>query len=313
MALENLDKPLPLQSAELPRHAAIARYPTDALAADYAECHQVMTGASKNYSFASMVLPPEDARHVYALYAVMRVGDDRVDVSSEGFASPRAAIEDWQNSYRRVFEAGDSPYGVLRAYHNTCMELGIPANLLDTYFRAMIEDLTVKRFATFDDLYHYMEGSALPVGRIMTHILGTRDGSPVDAYPEADALSVAMQLTNFWRDIGEDWEIDRIYIPQEDMTHFGVTEQDIADRNLDENFLALMQFELGRTEMYYQQAIAGVKKLSRGRWAVMSALEIYRAILHHIRRNQYNVFERRLGASRLQKAMLLAKARLTSI
>jgi 15-cis-phytoene synthase len=312
MALENLDKPLPLQTTDLPR-AATARYAADCLDADYALCHQVMTGASKNYSFASMVLPPEDARHVHALYAVMRVGDDRVDVSSEGFSSPRAAIEDWQASYRRVFEVGDSPYGVLRAYHNTCMELGIPANLLDTYFRAMVEDLTVKRFATFDDLYHYMEGSALPVGRIMTHILGTRTGSPQDAYPEADALSVAMQLTNFWRDVGEDWEIDRVYIPQEDMERFGVTEQDIADRNLNENYLALMQFEIERTETYYQQAMAGVKRLARGRWAVMSALEIYRAILYHIQRNQYNVFERRMGAARWQKALLLAKARFTSL
>lgn len=312
MAIENLDKPLGIQPTDFPRGGEV-HYTRDGLQEDYALCHKVMTDASKNYSFASMVLPLEDARHVHALYAVMRVGDDRVDVSSEGFSSPQAAIEDWRDSYRRVFEVGDSPYGVLRAYHNTCMELGIPAELLDTYFRAMIEDLTITRFPTYDDLYHYMEGSAIPVGRIMTHILGTREGSPANAYPEADSLSVAMQLTNFWRDIGEDWENDRVYIPQEDMERFGVTEQHIADRNIDSSYHALMAFELDRTEQFYQQAMAGVKKLAHGRWAIMSALEIYRAILFHIRRNHYNVYDRRLGASRLQKALLLVKARFTSL
>lgn len=311
MALEHIEKPLHLQAAEIAGRFT-QRFDVT-LEQDYAECRDIMVGASKNYSFASMVLPADRAKHVHALYAVMRVGDDRVDVSSAGFDSPQSAIEDWQRSYRRVFETGGhSPYGVLRAYYNTCRELDIPANLLDNYFRAMIDDLTITRFPTFDDLYYYMEGSAIPVGRIMTHILGTRRGHIEDAYLEADALSVAMQLTNFWRDIWEDWHIGRVYLPQEDMARFGVTEDDIAAGVLSPALLELLKFEMERTEAYYTDARIGVGKLAGGRWAVMSALEIYHAILTHLKRSNYNIYGPRLGASRPEKAILMLKARFSS-
>lgn len=312
MALEHLEKPLHVQAAEIAgRRTHIT---ASILKQDYAECRAIMVAASKNYSFASMVLPPDRAKHVYALYAVMRVGDDRVDVSAKGFISPKAAIEDWQQSYRRTFEhGGHSHYGVLRAYYNTCQELAIPPYLLDNYFRAMIEDLTITRFPTFADLYHYMEGSAIPVGRIMTHIMGTRGCTVEDAYPEADALSVAMQLTNFWRDIWEDWHIGRVYIPQEDLARFGVCEADIAAGKLSPKLVTLLNYQIERTEAYYQKAREGVTKLVSGRWAVMSALEIYQAILNHIKNSGHNIYAPRLGPSRLEKAKLMLKARFSSL
>lgn len=278
------------------------------LAADYAYCFEVMRGASKNYSFASMVLPASKSHHVAALYAVMRVGDDRVDVSSNGFVSPLAAIEDWRDSYWRAFESGDSHHPVLRAYVNTCRELDIPPELLNTYFQAMIEDLTVKRFPDFAALLHYMDGSAIPVGRIMSHILGTCTPRVSDVYEGADALSIAMQLSNFWRDIGEDWRIGRVYIPQEDMAHFGVTEDDLANQRIMSAFMDLLEFEFERTEQYYVKAREAVYDLASGRWAVMAALEIYRAIILNIRRNNYDVFTRRNGASRNEKIRLALKA-----
>ncbi|NLX09674.1 MAG: phytoene/squalene synthase family protein [Chloroflexi bacterium] len=276
--------------------------------ADYLACFQIMQAASKNYSFASRVLPPGKMHHVAALYAVMRVGDDRVDVGHYGFESPLAAIEDWQSSYWRAFETGDSPYPVLRAYVHTAHTLGISPDLLNHYFRAMIEDLTITRFATYDDLLHYMEGSAVPVGRIMTHILGTTSPHIADAYPAADALSHAMQLSNFWRDIGEDWRRGRVYIPREDLDRFGISESDLAAQRIDARFRDLLEFEFERTERYYEQARSGVAHLATGRLGVMSALELYHAILPGIRRNGYDVFTRRAGANRSRKFALLARA-----
>lgn len=278
------------------------------LSADYAHCFEVMRGASKNYSFASMVLPASKSHHVAALYAVMRVGDDRVDVSSNGFASPLAAIEDWRDSYWRAFEMGDSPHPVLRAYLHTSHELHIPPELLHTYFRAMIEDLTIKRFTDFAALLHYMDGSAIPVGRVMAHILGTHTPHVSDVYEGADALSIAMQLSNFWRDVGEDWGIGRVYLPQEDMAHFGVTEDDLANQRVTPAFIDLLEFEFERTEQYYVKAREAVHDLASGRWAVMAALEIYRAIILNIRRNHYDVFTRRNGANRNEKIRLAMKA-----
>ena len=276
---------------------------------DYAECRRVMFGASKNYSFASRFLPRDVLRHVEALYALMRVGDDRVDVTSEGFASPRDAIEAWEQAYWAAFETGRSDHPVMRAYVNTARECGIPAEVMTPYFRAMKEDLTVARYPTFADLLHYMEGSALPVGRAMTHILGVRSPYTVEeTLPHADDLSIAMQLSNFWRDIGPDWRIGRVYVPGEDLARFRVTEADLAAGRITPDFIALLEFELARTETYYRSARIGVRRLATGRVGVMAALEVYRAILPAIRRNGYDVFTRRAGTTKRQKLGLALRA-----
>jgi phytoene synthase len=269
-----------------------------------------MRTASKNYSFASNFIPPEKLHHVEALYALMRVGDDRVDVSHDGFESPLAAIEDWERTYWHAFEIGDSPNPVMRAYLNTAIERRIPKDTMTAYFRAMKDDLTITRFLTFEDLMSYMKGSAIPVGRGMTYILGARPPYTLDdALPGADSLSVAMQLSNFWRDIGQDFEdIGRVYLPQEDMARFEVTEEDLAARRINRNFIQLLEFEFERTEGYYAHAQDSVKLLATGRWGIMSSLEIYRAILSGIRRNGYDVFTRRARTNRLQKLGLVTKA-----
>lgn len=273
-----------------------------ASAADYAECRRIMHRASQNYTFASVALPPDKRPHVEALYALLRVGDDRVDVSHCGFASPLAAIQDWEMAYWRAFEAGDSPHPVMRAYLNTALERGIPPETMRAYFRAMKDDLSVTRYATFGDLLYYMEGSAVPVGRAMVYILGVRrPRSPADVLGYADSLSIAMQLSNFWRDVGEDWRRGRIYIPQEDMERFGVTPGDIAAGRVSRRFVALLDFEIERTERYYEHAGQGIRWLASGQWGVMSGLRIYRAIAADIRRQGYNVFDRRAGPSGWQK------------
>ncbi len=277
---------------------------------DYLYCRQIMRGASKNYSFASTFLPQDKLEHVEALYAFLRVGDDRVDVSHAGFASPLEAIEDWQHAYWNAFHTCTSPDPVLRAYLNTANTFKIPPDLMDAYFRAMRADLSVKRFATFTELMDYIEGSAMVVGRAMTYIMGIQPGlTYTQVMPYADALSVAMQLSNFWRDIAYDWSIGRVYIPQEDLERFGVTETDLSSGQVTPQFKRLMEFEIQRTETYYQKARQGVAMLASGQWGVMSALEIYRAILTSIRRRQYNVFNRRAGAGTAGKLALVARAR----
>jgi phytoene synthase len=277
--------------------------------ADYAECRRVMRAASRNYSFASLVLPRNRRHHVEALYALLREGDDRVDVSHHGFSSPLAAIEDWEATYSRALETGDSPHPVMRAWLNTAVERGIPRETMRPYFRAMKDDLTVTRYATFEDLLHYMEGSAIPVGRAMTYILGVRKPhSPAHAIPHADSLSVAMQLSNFWRDISEDWQRGRVYIPQEDLKRFKVTEAEIAAGQVSPRLIALLEFEIERTERYYDHAYNGIRMLASGQWGVMCSWRVYQAILHDICRREYNVFAHRARANIRQKLWHLTKA-----
>lgn len=282
---------------------------TVATPADYAECRRIMSAASKNYAFASRLLPGGIIHDVEALYALMRVGDDRVDVTHAGFTSREAAIEDWERTYWRAFETGTSDHPVMRAYLNTALKHGIPADVMAPYFRAMRDDITVTRFPTFADLLYYMEGSALPVGRAMVYMVGVRAPHTVaDTLPHADSLSIAMQLSNFWRDVGQDWRIGRVYLPQEDMAQFGVTEADLAAGRVTPAFIRLMEFEMARAEGYYEHARAGVRQLARGRWAVMAALEVYRAIHAGIRHNGYDVFTKRATTTHLQKVRLALRA-----
>jgi len=288
---------------EFIRHAQVASFQ------DYAECRRIMQAASKNYSFASKVLPASKLAHVEALYALMRVGDDRVDVSHTGFQTPLEAIDHWEAAYWNAFETGDSSEPVMRAYLDTAIRFQIPADIMGAYFRAMRDDLTITRFPSFADLYRYMEGSAIPVGRAMTRILGILPPYRLeDVLPGADALAVAMQLSNFWRDIGYDWSIGRVYVPLEDMAHFGVSEEDLRRQCLNQRFIDLLEFEMQRTEEYYAAARRSVRMLASGQWAVMGALEIYHAILPGIRHNAFNVFSQRAGASKLDRIRLTIKA-----
>ena len=276
---------------------------------DYTICRQIMRRASKNYSSASNYLPKDKMHHVEALYALMRVGDDRIDVSHEGFHTPLAAIEDWETSYYQAFETCESRHPVMRAYLNTALVFNIPREIMSPYFRAMKEDLSITRFPSFEDLLHYMDGSALPVGRAMTYILGTRPPYTIqDALPGADSLSVAMQLSNFWRDIAEDWRRGRIYIPLDDMERYNYREADLDENLVNENFIHLLEFQIWRTETYYIKARESVKMLASGRWAIMTALNIYQSIIEDIRAHDYDVFTHRARASTLQKITLAMKS-----
>ena len=302
MALEDT----PIQKTIIPNITQLANI---ASASDYSYCQEVMHSASNNYAFASNFLPRSKRHHVDALYAFFRIGDDRVDVSHEGFGSPLAAIEAWEEAYWRAIETGDSPEPAMRAYLNTAIETGIPAGTMAPYFRAMKDDLVKTRFETFDELLHYMEGSAIPVGRAMTYILGVKEPFTYsEAFVSADALSIAMQLSNFWRDIGQDWHIGRVYLPLEDMEIFEVSEKDLAAERISSEFIELLEFEMSRTEEYYDQAGEGIPMLASGQWGVMSSLLIYQSILTSIRNNKYDVFSRRARTNLAQKFLLMFKS-----
>lgn len=289
------------------RSPSISLHPR--LVDDYRECRKIMRGASRNYTFASLFLTGDIRPHVEALYALVRVGDDRVDVTHSGFDCARSAIMDWQEAYWKAFEKGESTNPVLRAFLNTAQVFNIPPETMSAYFRAMIDDLTVTRYASFSDLLYYIEGSANSVGRALCYILGTRTSQVSDAFPSADSLAIAMQLSNFWRDVGEDWHRKRIYIPQEDLDRFQVKEADLENGNYSGRFTKLMQFEIRRTRLFYQQARNGISLLRTGHWGVLCSLELYQAILDEIEKNNYDVFSKRAGASWFKKVNLVLRAR----
>jgi len=117
-----------------------------------------------------------------------------------------------------------------------------------------------------------------------------------------------MQLSNFWRDVGEDWRRGRVYLPLEDMDFFRYSEADLSEGRVNDQLVDMLEFQFERTESYYRNARQSVTMLDAGRLSVMGALEIYRAILTGIRTNRYDVFTRRAGTNRMQKLYLVMKA-----
>jgi phytoene synthase len=281
------------------------------IARDFQICREVMNRASKNYSLAAKLLPRSKRPYVEALYAFLRVGDDLVDVNHNGFASPLDAIDNWESTYWSALETGSSTHPVMRSLLHTMRKFELPDDLMAPYFRAMKEDLTITRFPHFSDLIHYMEGSSLVVGRGMTYILGIRPAFEMtQVIPFADALSIAMQLSNFIRDVEEDWDRGRVYLPQEDLKKFGVSEEDIRTRHFTPGIRELIKFEIDRTMSYFNAAQKGIEMLASGRWGVRSALEIYRAILTELKVRGYNVFSGRASANKAKKILLIMKSAL---
>ena len=147
------------------------------------------------------------------------------------------------------------------------------------------------RYPTFDALAHYCYGVASTVGLMAMHIIGFES---TEAIPYAVRLGVALQLTNILRDIDEDWRAGRVYLPQDELAAFGLTEGDIAAGRVDDRWRAFMRFQIQRTRSLYDEAMPGIALLDKdGRFAITAAAELYRGILDDIELNDYNVFGRR--------------------
>jgi phytoene synthase len=179
-------------------------------------------------------------------------------------------------------------------------------SLPDELLAGIAMDLTVSRYATFDDLWLYCYRVASVVGLISMHIIGHREG----AGPYAIRLGIALQLTNILRDVGEDARRGRVYLPLEDLARFGLCADDILSGRRDYRFRALMRFEIARAHALYEESWPGIALLNAdGRLAIGAAAEIYRAILGRIAANDYEVFARRAYVPLAQKLLALWRVR----
>jgi len=163
------------------------------------------------------------------------------------------------------------------------------------------------RYATWDDLNLYCYRVAGTVGLMSLPIFGTADGyTEDDARDAALSLGVALQITNILRDVGEDARRGRIYLPQEDMKRFGVSEEQIMNGIVNDNYRRLMRFEIDRAESYYLKAQEGIPMLSSvARFPTQAALEIYRQILIRLVANDYDNLSKRAYVSKLEKFSML--------
>ncbi|WP_162924638.1 phytoene/squalene synthase family protein [Rubrobacter indicoceani] len=255
---------------------------------------------SKTYHFATRLFPKAVRRHVYALYAFMRYADELVDNPGPlTLDEQHRALDEFEAETYRAVEGEAVLNPVLRAYAETVRECGIENRDIRAFLASMKMDTHVFRYRTFRDLEGYTYGSAAVVGLMMCRVVGARDER---ARPHAEALGTAMQLTNFLRDIGEDWKRGRIYIPQQDMKRFGYAETDLKAGTVDDRFRELIRFESERARSLYAVADAGMKYIPEGRrYPVAVSRALYSRILALIEERDFDVFSGRARTSVAQK------------
>jgi phytoene synthase len=259
------------------------------VAACYHVCRSTTRVHSKTFYLSSLFLSPVKRRAVWAVYAFCRTADDIVDRIAP--ARERLdAIDAWEQKLLGAYD-GRASDPVFIAFADAARRFAIPMQPALDLLRGARMDVSVGRYATYDDLREYCYLVASTVGLLVMPILGTV--SP-EAAGYGVALGRAMQMTNILRDVGEDARMGRIYLPAEDLHRFGCSESAIVAGLVDEPFVAVMRDQIGRVRAMYAQAEPGIALLApESRYTVRLALSLYRGILDRIEANGYDVFTRR--------------------
>ncbi len=277
--------------------------------AAYARCRRVNRAHGTTYYWATQLLPRVKRPHVHAVYAFCRYADDIVD--ELGPASPgarRDALDMFEHRFFTDLDAAASTDPVLRAVVRTARLHGIERDAFRRFLSSMRADLTVDRYESWDDLCAYMDGSAAVIGEMMLPIL---EPASADALGPARDLGLAFQLTNFLRDVGEDLERGRVYLPQEDLRSFGA---DPFARRVTPAWRELMTFEIQRARLLYASADRGIAMLpTRSARCIGAARLLYSRILDEIETAEYDVFSRRARVSTRAKLLTVAAARRRSV
>ena len=270
----------------------------------YAYCERMARGHYENFPVASRFVPAELRKHVWAIYAFARSADDFADEAR--FAGRRAeALAFWEESLERAFY-GEAEHPVFVALRDTVEARDLPINPLRDMLTAFNMDLRVNRYPTWSTVENYCAHSAHPVGRLMLYIFNYRDPA---LHRYADDFCTALQLTNFLQDVGVDVAKDRIYVPQEDLLHFGVPESAIYSRKATPAFRELMRFEVARARALFERGRPLIGKVG-SELAFELALIFHggSTILDKIEAVDYDVFARRPQLGTADKARMIARA-----
>jgi phytoene/squalene synthetase/nitrite reductase/ring-hydroxylating ferredoxin subunit len=272
----------------------------------YRRCAALTRRHGTTYFWGAAILPAEQRRHVHAVYALCRLADDIVDAddacTDDRVAATTAALGRFHARFVEAVDSGRSDDPVLAAVARTVRECGIDLECFERFFGAMAQDLHTRRYQRWEDLLGYMEGSAAVIGEMMLPVLRPTSDA---ALGPARALGLAFQLTNFLRDVDEDLDRGRVYLPQEDLGRFSV---DPAARRVDDDWRALMRFEIERNRELYREADRGLPHLpAASQRCVRTARVLYSGILDAIEAADYDVFSTRARVPTWRKAGTAAR------
>lgn len=302
-------------------HVHPLNFMTEELEKAYEYCENLTKFHAKSFYFAAKFLPKHKRKALFPIYAFCRHVDDEIDEIGDGDERKAVeTVEKWKQKLEEVFEgkrqkAKGKIEGqrtkdkgqnlVFLAWEDLLKIYKIPQNLPLELIKGVLMDTQAKRYETFDELYVYCYRVASTVGLMSSEILGYSDKIALEY---AEALGIAMQLTNILRDVKEDAEMGRIYLPQEDLRRFDVSEKQISDGEMSEKFARMMKFQIKRARDFYQQGEKGIPLLEKdSRFTVLLASRIYAGILGEIERQNYDVFIKRAHTSRGQKILSIPK------
>ena len=276
----------------------------ETLDAAYLHCADITRRNSRTFYMSSRLLPGEMRAAARALYAFCRITDDIVDqpATDVGGGSRLAELRGWRqrslDSHYSNADLASTDLATL-AWTDTRARFGIPKAYAEQLIEGVSQDLTHNRYASFDELAHYCYLVASTVGLMTMHIVGYAGPQVI---PYAIKLGVALQLTNILRDVGEDWANGRLYLPQDELAAYGITEDQIAAGKVTPRWRVFMRFQIDRARQLYAEAMPGIGMLGRdGQIAIAASAVLYRDILAKIEENDYDVFTQRAHTSALEK------------
>lgn len=267
------------------------------LAASYARCRLLHRRHGRTYYLATRLLPAWKRPHVHALYGFTRYADEIVDSMADLPVELRAArLRDWTGRFMAGLRGAAVDDPLLPAVLHTITRFELDRADFESFLRSMAMDLTVSSYERYPDLLDYMEGSAAVIGTMMLPILGSTD--PAAAREPARQLGLAFQLTNFIRDVGEDLDRGRIYLPAQDLARFGVSPAhlaaDAARGAASAPVTQLIEYEVARARAHYAAAAPGIPLLAPTSQAcIRTAYHLYGGILDEVAAAGYDVFARR--------------------
>jgi phytoene synthase len=285
------------------------------LAATYERCRELHSNHGRTYYLATRLLPAWKRRHVHALYGFTRFADEIVDRPEARAPHERAAqLTAWSDTFIAGLHGAPVDDPLLPAVLHTIAVFDLDPTDFESFLRSMAMDLTVTSYATYDDLLDYMEGSAAVIGTMMLPILGSSDVAA--AREPARQLGLAFQLTNFIRDVAEDLDRGRTYLPDEHLVAFGVTRAGLvaarAAGTATPEIKGLIRYETARAREHYAAAAPGIPLLNPGSQACMrTAYQLYGGILDEVAAADFDVFARRALVPNRRRATVALRALLT--
>lgn len=283
------------------------------LRASYAECKRLNSLHGKTYYLATLLLPAGKRPFVHALYGFARYADEIVDDLASTLTPQEKAdhLRSWSDGVMRGLKSGKSEDPIGKALIDTVRRFDIPHQYFVDFLHSMEMDLTVTQYQSYEDLYQYVYGSAAVIGLEMVPILGQPTPAALDA---AKKLGVAFQLANFIRDVGEDLDRGRVYLPLDELAEFGVSREMLEERVLTPQIIKALSFQIDRVRQLQKEAAPGIQLLDKtSRPCIRAASELYCGIVDEVEKIGYDVFNKRAKTSTARRARVAGIAYLEAL